>query len=189
MVNEKNFGLWMELYFPKCPQVNVQILGRQLGKLNRKKLLKQSIMRTNTNSQLHALLGQSGLMEQKESLIYSFTTGRTNTSREMTEGEAIDLIKHLKTLVKKVEPVKKNLPNEALNKTRRYIISLWYRIENAQTDEEKERAMQMCFNWVQKHFKGNLNSFQSADLFKIKLAAQKVLKDRAKAVRSSIMNY
>ena len=140
-------------------------------------------MRTNTNSQLHALLSQSGLMEQKESLVYSFSCGRTNSSREMTEGEAIDLIKHLKGLVKKVEPVKKNLPNEALNKTRLYIISLWYRIENANTDEEKEKAREQCFSWVQKHFKADLNSFQSADLFKIKLAAQKVLKDRAKAVR------
>jgi len=150
--------------------------------------IKRQIMRTNTNSQLHALLSQSGLMEQKESLVFSFTSGRTNSSREMKEGEAIDLIKHLKTLVKKVEPKKKNLPADSLNKTRRYILSLWYRIENAQTKEEIAEARQKCFEWVQKHFKGNLNSFQSSDLFKIKLAAQNVLKDRAKAVRRSIVN-
>lgn len=142
-------------------------------------------MKTNTNSQLHALLGQTGLMEQKESLVYSYTDGRTGSSKEMSEAEAISLIKHLKGLVKKVEPVKK-YPTDSKDSTRKYIISLWYRIENAQTRDEMRLAQHKCFAWVQKAFKGHLNSFESAELFKIKLAAEQVLKDRAKAVRRSV---
>ncbi|MFC0186026.1 hypothetical protein [Pseudarcicella hirudinis] len=140
-------------------------------------------MKTSTNKQLHSLLNQTGLMSEKESLIYSFSEGLTSSSKELKEYQAIALIKHLRKISGE-QKVKDE--GDMKQSTRRYIISLWYKIENAQTAEEKKAALQKCFEWVQKHFKQPLNSFEKEQLFKIKLAAEQVLKDRAKAIRRAL---
>ncbi|SFQ51651.1 hypothetical protein SAMN04515674_1341, partial [Pseudarcicella hirudinis] len=42
-------------------------------------------MKRSTNKQLHSLLNQTGLMSEKESLIYSFSEGLTSSSKELKE--------------------------------------------------------------------------------------------------------
>lgn len=147
-----------------------------------------------TNQKLHKLLGEAGLMEQKADLVYSFTNHRTGSSREMTEIEALDLVRHLRGVIDKQEQQQRrqeqqqtkqelDKTEEQKQATRRYIISVWYRIENANTVEERKAAVKVCMAWVEKHFKNTLNSFEMQDLVKIKLAAENALKDRGKAVR------
>lgn len=47
---------------------------------------------------IYALLGKHGLREEKESIVGSFTAGRTNSTKAMTKAEAAALIGHLKSL-------------------------------------------------------------------------------------------
>ena len=159
-----------------------------------------------TNQKLHKLLTDAGLMERKADLVFSFTNQRTGSSREMTQDEAVDLVIWLQGEIDKMQknltpcpspaergekekivyreyPRATGKTEEQKNATRRYIISLWYRMENAKTKEECKEACTKCLNWVEKHFKGKLNSFEMVDLVKIKMAAEKALRDRAKAVR------
>lgn len=50
------------------------------------------------NSLLHGLLNANKLMEQKESLVFAFTNGRSRSSKDLTYQEAGELITHLKSL-------------------------------------------------------------------------------------------
>ncbi len=52
-------------------------------------------MREAQLKRLHVLLGQTKLMDQKPSLVSSFSNGRTESSRELTDVEAEDLINWL----------------------------------------------------------------------------------------------
>ena len=45
---------------------------------------------------IHTLLGELELRDRKSEIVYSFTEGRTESSREMTMKEAKDLIEWLK---------------------------------------------------------------------------------------------
>ena len=51
-----------------------------------------------TNKRLHVLLNKSGNMAHKEDMVYSFTGGRTDRSRLMTDDEARAMIAHLQSL-------------------------------------------------------------------------------------------
>lgn len=144
-------------------------------------------MKLAMNRQLHLLLSKAKLMEQKSTLIESFSSGRTSTSTDLTDEEANSLITYLKGLIDKVETEYKE-EEKRKDKTRKYIISVWYRMENASTKDEMQQARLKCFNWVLKNFKSDLNSFKMADLLKIKRAAENALKDRAKAVRRAVKN-
>ena len=135
------------------------------------------------NSQLHKLLEQTKLMPEKESLVYAYTSERTSSSREMTDSEAIELIKYLNKLIPKQVTATTTSEGDGL---RKYIISIFYRKYDAKTTEEKQLAVKLCKEWVSKHFKGDLNSFEAQQLFKIKLAAEKMLRDGAKAVRRAV---
>jgi hypothetical protein len=136
-------------------------------------------MTTKQNRLIYALLNKHGLTEQKADLAYSFSDNRTDKLSDLSAGETSSLIKYLNEL----KPEKDE--NDA---TRKYIISLWYRTENAHTPIEKKQALQKCLNWVKKNFKGELNSFDKGQLFKIKLAAEKVLKSRAASIRNKDEN-
>jgi methionine aminopeptidase len=164
-----------------------------------------------TNQTLHTLLSKAGLMGQKANLVYSFTNERTGSSKEMTFDEAVDLIGHLRGVIAKQEanltpdPSPKERGVIEKNKvfvfeypratgkteiqkdlTRKYIISIWYRMENAKTKEECKEALAKCMNWVEKHFKAKLNTFEMVDLMKIKIAAENALRDRAAAVKKAM---
>lgn len=54
----------------------------------------------NQNRQIYALLNQTGLLEQKENLVHTYTDGRTHRSSEMYSNEADDLIHYLENYKK-----------------------------------------------------------------------------------------
>ncbi|MFY7826273.1 MAG: hypothetical protein ACOVQ4_04070 [Flectobacillus sp.] len=145
-------------------------------------------MKTTTNKELHYWLNKLGLMEQKKSLVFSFSEGQTDSSKDMKEYQAIDLIKHLKGKAKEAGIEAPKPKKDALQATRRYIISRWYLAEGASNDAEKKAALEKCLSWVEKNFKAELNSFEMPKLMVIKAAAEKVLKDRAKHVRKKYNN-
>lgn len=140
-------------------------------------------MNLQNNKALHSLLSELGWIDQKESLVYSFTNERTVHSSEMTNPEAVELIKHLQKELWKKEKKEKPDPADGM---RKYIISIFYRKYNAQTKEQKQEAVRECKAWIEKHFKGDLNDFSRQELFTIKLAAEKMYADGAKAVRRSL---
>ena len=148
-------------------------------------------LKKSLNKQLHALLTKAGLMERKAELVYSFSDNRTEHSSELYDVQAISLVKHLQGIISQSEAKtalekRKEEQEEAKQKLRRVIISIWYKIENANTPEERKATVKVCKEWVQKNFKSDLNTFSAQDLFKIKLAAEQVYKDRAKSVRRAV---
>lgn len=68
------------------------------------------------NKQLHGLLNKSGLSTQKESLVHSYTNGRSISSKDLTNDEAKNMIGYLNGVV--------NVESFASNKMRRKIISM-----------------------------------------------------------------
>lgn len=82
-------------------------------------------MDTQLNKQIHALLNNTGLAEQKANLVFGFTQGRSDSSKDMTDAEAIDFINYLRR-----QPNAGGSGNQT-NKMRRKIISMahemhWY---------------------------------------------------------------
>lgn len=60
-------------------------------------------MNSKLNSILHSLLCTTGMISQKPHLVSGYTGGRTESSREMTDIEARELIKYLQELRHKQE--------------------------------------------------------------------------------------
>ena len=54
-------------------------------------------MTTNQNKAIYALFTQTGLIAQKENLVLGISSGRTASTKELTDVEATDLIKYLKS--------------------------------------------------------------------------------------------
>lgn len=139
-------------------------------------------------AQLFALLKKLNWETKKEELIWAYTTERTSSVKEMTEQELKSLLAYLQGEIKKQSISVQPNSNEVAQKQRRYIISVWYKIEQANSSEGKQKAVEACKAWVLKMFKGDLNSFSSQELFRIKIAAEKVLKDRLAAIRKGMVN-
>lgn len=145
-------------------------------------------MKESTRRQLFALMNKAGIKstEDRQALIYSFSEGMTTSTKELKEHAAIDLIRHLQKQVGQQEQEqqqKQGSERDKADSMRKGIISVWYKIENASTPDERKNAVQKCKAWVEKHFKGELNSFETQKLYQIRDAADKVLKDQAKAIR------
>jgi hypothetical protein len=101
-------------------------------------------MKPEYNRQLHALLTQTGLTEQKPLLVESFSGGRETSSKELKDHEAIEMIKYLKAeLLKKQQPAnndpkhignvmpaafKANTPGKQANTMRKKIIALGHQM-------------------------------------------------------------
>jgi hypothetical protein len=51
------------------------------------------------NKQLHALINQTSMQQAKPYLVESFTNGRTSSTKDMTQYEAIELVRHLKAML------------------------------------------------------------------------------------------
>jgi hypothetical protein len=64
-------------------------------------------MAPNLNAQLHSLLNTTGFLPQKRSLVFGFTNGRSESSKDMNDTEAIDLINYLKQHDKQGEAAEK----------------------------------------------------------------------------------
>lgn len=142
-------------------------------------------MNPQNNRAMHLLLNELGWIDQKESLVYSFTNERTVHSSEMTNIEALELIKHLRRELYKKEKQEEEKKDPA-QPMRNYIFSIFHRKNNVLTKTQKEASKQECLDWVKKHFKADLNTFSRQDLYKIKLAAENMYADGAKAVRRAL---
>lgn len=84
-------------------------------------------MNSTLNKQLHYLLSASGLVGEKADLVLSFTDGRSESSPDMNDSEAIEMINWLQT----------KQPEDASNKMRRKIISLAYEMRWAKMGDWK----------------------------------------------------
>jgi len=127
-------------------------------------------MNVSLNKQLHGLLTQCGLNEQKAELINSYTGGRSESSKDLNDGEAKQLIYYLST--------KANKHGEAANKMRRRIISMahemhWH-IEGTQKIN-MERVNGWCT--VYGFGKKPLNNYDYNELPKLVTQFQFVYKD------------
>lgn len=82
-------------------------------------------MNPNLNKSIHALLSEAGLSSQKSNIIAGITQGRTESSKEMTDMEARQMITYLKMECGKMHADK--------DKKRKKLIALAYSIgENTQ---------------------------------------------------------
>lgn len=72
---------------------------------------------------IYTLLNQIGIRDQKEELVEGVTQGRTTSIRELTDQEANELIRHLRTYVDPHAGEKNYRPG---NKIRRSIMSMAY---------------------------------------------------------------
>jgi N-acetyl-gamma-glutamylphosphate reductase len=95
-------------------------------------------MRADLNKQLHALLTQTGLMHAKQLLVESYSSGRETSSTGLKDHEAIEMIKYLKSELKKQQAkntdpqhignvmptIKQNTPAQQANTMRKKIIAL-----------------------------------------------------------------
>lgn len=86
------------------------------------------------NQQLHGLLTQAGLNEQKAALVSSYTQGRSESSKDLTNEEAKQMIGYLANVA--------NVNGEAAQKMRRKIISMahemhWHLIGTQKIDMDR----------------------------------------------------
>jgi len=86
-------------------------------------------MNPQLNKQLHILLTDTGLMPEKANLVNSFTWARSESSRDLTDKEAEEMISYLQQ--------EKNKTPDAANKMRRKIISLAYEMHWAKAGDWK----------------------------------------------------
>jgi hypothetical protein len=121
------------------------------------------------NKQLHALLTQTGLMNMKEDLVMQYTDGKSKSSKDLHNVQAINLIHYLKDYLQKkqdgigADVAKRNYNFNAqeyastAQRMRKKLISLCYNVFWVTYDGKAD--IERLDNWVQKQFcKCPLNS-------------------------------
>lgn len=105
---------------------------------------------SNQNKQLHSLLSATNMYKQKANLVFGYSNGRTESSKELTIYEAQALINYLKTLDNTAEQA---------NVMRRKILSMCHRIkwENADGSVDMDRLNKWCVE--QSYLKKELNAY------------------------------
>ena len=122
------------------------------------------------NKQLHGLLTQAGLHEQKATLVMSYTEGRSESSKDLTNVEAKLMIAHLANIA--------NENGEASQKMRRRIISMAHEMHWHLTGTQKidmERLNDWCC--VFGYGKKVLNRYSYRELPKLVTQFEFVYKD------------
>lgn len=137
------------------------------------------------NKQLHALLNSTQLMPQKAVLVTSFTNGRSDSSRDMSQYEAIELIQHLKSIQTQAQAntaphpkhISQQLPTiktdkERANTMRRKIIALAHNMgwsAKHPTSGNKIADMKRINDWCKKYgyLHIPLNDYTAAQLPKL----------------------
>src|SRR5665213_2265385 len=92
-------------------------------------------MNLQQNKQLHTLLSANGLMAEKANIVLGFTQGRSESSKELTEGEAREMIDWMQSLTPGPSPKKER--GDAENKMRRKILSIAYEMHLAKAGDWK----------------------------------------------------
>lgn len=122
---------------------------------------------------LHLLLNQAKLMEQKKSLVFSFSKGREESSRELLETEAQELIDWLNDQVRSKDPA------DAKRKLIiHYAHQMNYELEGGKAD------MDRINDWSIKYgkFHKPLNDHTLAELSKLVWQFEQAYKDYLKAL-------
>ena len=134
-------------------------------------------MNNNLNKELYVLLNNTGLMPQKRSLVLGFTTGRSESTRDLTDHEAKDLIKYLRT-----QP---NKHDEAADKMRKKIISMahecgWHNLVDNKWVVDMRHLDMWCqrFSYLKKEF----NKYTLAELPALVSQFEKVYKSYLKKI-------
>lgn len=145
---------------------------------------------TELNKQLHALLTSTNLMSAKEDLVGAYTSGRSTSSRDLNNFEAIELIRYLKSVqstqklqqlqaqqphanpnhISNSMPVfKKKIPAEQANAMRKKMIALahqmgWSSIhpESGKKIADMARLDEWCIKYGHQH--KALNAYTLAEL-------------------------
>jgi len=128
-------------------------------------------MNTTLNSRLHLLLTQSGKTQHKKDLVFSFTSGRSDSSREMTDQEARDMISYLEG--------SKTAPDPA-DRMRKKIISMAREIGwEKRTATGRAADMERIGNWVLKYgaLKKPFNDYKINELPALVTQFERVYKD------------
>lgn len=121
-------------------------------------------MNLSLNAELHALLTNTGLAPQKKNLCFGFTKGRSDSSRELTDGEAREFINYLRQ-----QPNAKGKwqKDEAADKMRKKIISMahecgWHNL----ADNKWVIDMRHLDMWCQQYsyLKKEFNKYTVAEL-------------------------
>lgn len=104
------------------------------------------------NGILHGLLTANKLIDQKKALVYAFTNGRSESSKELTFAEASELIKHLRG-------------NDSSHRMRRKIIKLAHEI-GWKKEGSKEIDMAAIDTWCKTYgyLKKPLNDYSRFEL-------------------------
>ncbi len=113
---------------------------------------------------IHALLNQTGNMDNKEEIVSGFTDHRTTHSSQMTQQEAFKMIDHLA----KYTPLQ-NVLNDAKNKMRRKIISMAYEMRWAKPGDWQAavKAIDTFCKGTHGKFKKALNKHTHAELVQL----------------------
>lgn len=128
-------------------------------------------MQNGLNARLHLLLNQTGKAPHKKELVSSFTSGRSDSSRDMTDQEARDLISYLEG--------SKTTPDPA-DRMRKKVISMAREIGwEIRNNNGKVADMQRIRNWVTKYgyLKKPLNDYTANELPRLVTQFEKVYQD------------
>ena len=117
-------------------------------------------MNPQLNKQLHSLLNATDLTGQKSNIVHGFTDGRSDSSKELTNGEAEKMIKYLQSITANKD--------EVSNKMRRKMISLAHEMHWHLPGTQKI-DMQQLNGWCCKfgQFKKELNKHSYDELTKL----------------------
>ena len=128
-------------------------------------------LNTNQLRAIHALLGEHGLRDEKESIVEAFTGGRTTHSSKMSGKEAAALIGHLKSL---------NPVNNRADKMRNKILSMAHEM---QWEKEGKVDMEHLNNWClsKSYLKKKLDDYEYNELPKLVTQFEQVYKSHLKA--------
>lgn len=128
-------------------------------------------MHSTLNARLHLLLAQSGKRQHKKELVFSFTSGRSESSRGMTDQEARDMIAYLEGSVTALDPA---------DRMRKKIISMAREMGWEKRVAGKRIAdMDRIKAWVMKYgqFKKPINEYEINELPALVTQFEKVYKD------------
>lgn len=139
------------------------------------------------HSRLYGLLNKKQMMEQRHQLFQSYSKGRTDDSRELSEAEVDELIRFLETYSVGGMQSGHKTDFEKGDKMRKRILSLCYEYGWTKYSKAKERHV-VDFNrlntWMSKssYLHKGLNQYSYAELPKLVTQFENVVKSFLKAI-------
>lgn len=163
---------------------------------------------TELNKQLHALLTQTNLMHAKAMIVASHTSGRSESSRDLKNNEAIEIIRYLKGVQTQqklkelqsqqphsnpnhisnaMQKVKIETPYEQANRMRRKIIALAHQMgwsTKHPVSGNKIADIARIDAWCKKfgHVKKTFNSYTVQELPMLVTQFEEMFKDFVNAI-------